>query len=444
MCRGHVSVMVLLLVSLSAATASDLTPEERRAEYLQNALQAKTLRVRWSWSRRRTGAEEKYNERRMQIVRRELEAGRYPKDKAPQAWERVKRFESDEERERARISATLDMTFDADYWSDRNRVQFRTPGSGAKASKPFPDLASPLNQNPEAFVGFTVLSGGLEGGQWRLMLHTGEQGAIESSNPHGHSSSCHCPPLALPEPAWVRDWRNIHNLDRFFMTESRLIRDEGETTLDGVFCHAITGVFPSLNGDSDALIMRVFVPSGVASIPVRLELLHYPEDETQTLADLDWLPIGKPVTGKTHPNLGSIVRDVVVEEVEPGFFYPVHGFVDHYGRTPDHDTYEWEGLPVVVYETREWRAHQVEANRPMTEEMFAFEFPPGTLIRDGLTEDAYVVDPDGYANRITAGWVKPPSAQKDSSWFWWLLSFCGVTIAAATAFLVLRRRRRSV
>ncbi len=54
------------------------------------------------------------------------------------------------------------------------------------------------------------------------------------------------------------------------MTESRLIRDEGETTLDGVFCHAITGVFPSLNGDSDALIIRVFVPSGVASVPVRL------------------------------------------------------------------------------------------------------------------------------------------------------------------------------
>ncbi|MFN0054658.1 MAG: hypothetical protein ACKV0T_21000 [Planctomycetales bacterium] len=127
-------------------------------------------------------------------------------------------------------------------------------------------------------------------------------------------------------------------------------------------------------------IERAFIDARRGGIPIRIETFASGGGDLDSV-----LAAGtKPHTGDAFPYPSGLVRDVEIEEVIPGFFYPMHGYEDDLGRNPDADNVgnKKGEKRVVVYGTTEWEAYRVELNRPMSAAMFDMRFPKHTKIYD--------------------------------------------------------------
>lgn len=436
--------LILMITCLVAASDSSLTVEELDAAFLQNAYQAKTLRVEWAMVTRRSKAEWEYARLACEYGARELKAGRIPEGVAPSQLESYKAMVKQKLAEPEPKPESLTLVDVEDYWTDRVRYQQRFPAVGDRRSWPpktkFPDEFTTVKSLPERFRGFTIVSGGLKDGRWRYWVGGEDgmgQGRVSSSSPRKVAVVLQFPPLAIPDRSWGH---GFHWIDFFFQAHPLVVRHEGSMTLDGVRVEVVTKSHPTMNDPvgKGSTVIRAFLDPARAAMPVRMEIF-FRESANET--SLDWLPPGTVCDFSGKPLPSEIVRDIKTEIRQGEMHYPVSGVIERPASKPG--THLSKEPVFIVGESSEWSISKLEINREIPAEMFDFEFPSGTPFVDETTGgDLWVSHPDGFAERVSAGWARMAKRSNRHA-YWWVGGFViGVVVVGWSAMKLWRSRSR--
>lgn len=354
-----------------------------------------------------------------------------------------------------------------DYWIDRNRYQVRAPRDGIDAN---PDTWSFAHEplTPESLVGtyrdYCVVSFVPSGDR----LFRSWDGVDDGGTRHGSlsNSSRHVPefklpPLGLPVPSWddratfevSRDGfreAELHRIDRFFLLPPEEMRVVRRDVLDGQSVYVVEHVklrpFPDDMTDypgtvETARIERAWIDASRGCIPLRIESLS-------TLY-VDGAPL-RPETDEPH----TVVEVFEVQSVADGGYYPTRGEVRVYTADPAQGnasgaTHTIDDLIAgrvergpfrcVLWWKESWEATRVEANLPVSESLFAFEFPDNTHYYDSVAKQSGVIGlTDDEVARLAASDGEDSPLERRAAWFVPALT----TIAVIGGLLVARIWRR--
>ena len=431
--------MFAALVAIAVLGGVDLTVDEIDSLFAQNAYQSSTLRVDWRRTLTLTDEWRRDTDQKRDVLRWQLQAGEIP----PQNRANVQKMVE-------AVNAVIPpaRTIMQDYWSDRNRFQWRVLNDdaagfethGVNPRKVFhPDVESTTEELVSSLKDRLIITGGGAGLTFRTWFGSKRSvdspfyaGAITFDVPASKGIIEFFPPLALP----ANDWPGVPNkIDLFFRPASIRTVMLGRFTLRGVSTQVVIKAWPraKLGGGRPGQtwdVIRAYVDTGRGAIPLRVEGFVAGEEHIEGLFASD----ATPRSGELAPFPTWLVRDIDIKEVTRGFYYPVHGFSDDLGVSPE----SAGKIPtkLVPHQTVEWEAYRVDANRPMSSEMFDLVFPPNTIFRDERSNESRLTgDVDGFSELIVNRMSTPkPSFHLWSSPLFWT----GFALVAATIFAVMR------
>lgn len=432
---------VLVCLSLSVDPA-EVTVEEANATFLANAARAATLRVYWTRTTQDTAARKNYfkivGQRQVELTKNggDAKAGD-PKAAADRAATMLDSA--------AEPSADSVRTWQLDYWTDRENFQFRVPlspqgrlvqvGTAAKRLS-VPGLEVTVDNLVTEFDRVLVSSHGpATNHQFRTW---GAQPLGKSHHSGGISihpilAFTFFPPLALPPGEWIEE---RHPIDDFFHgmkslpTRTKVLGlcaiGGADTLVVEKFWEDGWRPFRASNATTPKL-MRAFVDLSRGGIPLRVEYFgEFPSSDA---------PRPSPIS-----DLAFLVRDVVIEDVGSGVWYPVSGVIDVTGAGVGVGTTS-AGIPREIHQVVTWRTSTVEPNRPMSRDNFALRFPPSTVISDASQGELLVTgDRDGTAERVVQVAVAIRHERR-FPWGWWLAA-AGVVSGLVFGSLAVRRWTR--
>ena len=415
-----------MLLLIFALLSIDPTAAELESLYRQNALQAQTLRVQW----RRTSTETPDMRRVYQrMLDQHEKTATDPTSSVPdradavRGADSIKRFLANNPG--GRIEAVQQ-----DFWTDRVHFQMRFPvstkmgGAATDATAAWvalPDREATADLLTQDFSAVTIISWGpatnrvfrrWDGKQIKAGTFAGLIGAT-----HPEPDVAHYPPLTLPSEDWGGE---ASPLDAFFGPGTTRERIIGAVDIDGVSTIAWERAWKR---GAIWTVMVGYVDPNRSAIPLRLEIYGTGDLPQPEQLAVPWVD--------PHVKAGVFfpTRRVKTSEIadRDGIVYPVKGSIEHFQPLGQDN-----GAEVVVVRREEWDVRSVERDRPMSEEMFALEFPANTVFVDQTRNETRVTgDVDGHADRVIGG-LRPDPRQAT----WWLNRWVWIVPIGVIVFFV--------
>ncbi len=426
----------LLLVALF----TQLGVEDYDAMFQQNAVASQTLRVTWRRTSKPTEAPWQHQQKMAEKFKAALERGKV----SATTRASMERMIQQARAAKAPDIASLTRTIQQDFWTNRERYQWRYRWSSSNGHEflgpKFSELQHPNCESLPSDLATSlsdrlVISGGFDDGKFRVWfggekIEQHRKGAVTLKPPAIEVE--YFPPLAMPRSNWQG---NVHPIDAFFRPDPVQQRVVGEYTLDGVPTVVVVKVWKTtVKGINGWDIERAYLDVVRGAIPRRIEY-----GVTALVPALDTFTVE---TGGDEKQFkpSRIVRDVKIEEVRPNYYYPIRGFDDEMG-TPPEDAGAAKVSRRVVYQTADWVATKIELDRAMSSEMFDLKFPPNTVFHDATTNEVRVTGGvDEFAELAINRAVQPVKSR--SAWLWWAIP--SGTVVVVIALVVFLRRRRTV
>lgn len=398
----------------------------------QVASEVKTLRVTWRRKKEYTDANREYHRERVPSLERLLQS--------PEGKEHAEQWRA--EMESSRRFSTDDMVrwSDQDFWTDWDNFQLRRffetkstilatrPGSVAPGVV-FPNATSHRENLKTGFPGIEIFSQG-SATENLLRAWDGRPGGVPMLNPQIPQHPGRIienmtfggdlmgllafPPLVPARPEWIVV---PHPLTHVFGNSEGKGLFWGEVELDGHPTFLVGRTWKRSDGGNAGL--RAFVRPDLGYLPVRVEFQ---------------LGLSETVTPKLRPIAGDIdyatiiIRCTRVEEVHPGFFYPMEGVIEGFGVSAEQVRRPKTHPPsYALKEITSWQVTKIEVNRPMDSEMFALKFPEGTRFYDGGTGLGAV---EGDAEKFVRN-AMPQPRSSGSRWLTYLFAL----VASGAAFI---------
>jgi hypothetical protein len=410
---------------------SDMTAQDLHAQFLENALRMRTLRVRWSAQSDLTSVGRAADDARIAALTEFLKGG-VTAEVHDRLTRELKMLRETNRKNRPAVYRV------GDYWSDRRHFQVRAPynqktGGTAFAGKAlkiqFPNEEANAAGLASALRDFEVLSyGPATKNLLRVWQGDGENLAAVKS-PKSRMDAW-VPPLALPDAnlGWVP-----HPIDEFvqqylFQAGARVV---GEFVLEGHSTILVECI-------QDKRSARAFLDP-VSAVPRRIEFF---------LGSIErWRGLVGRNTDHPRPIAARIVRDVEFTELMTAGIqvtYPVRCVVQRLSEANSPQDAVSKAQPdIAVHEVTTWSVQDVAFNVPMSESNFALEFPPGTTFRNEPTNELLVVgDASGRIERLVRGASRPTTDDSATRGRWIWLSV-GVSVVIVACFIVFWRQRRT-
>jgi len=425
---------------LLAGCLMEIGVEDCDAMFRQNCSEWKTLRVSWRRTSKPTEASWKHSLSELKSTQELLERNDLPANVRAALEARVKRVRSS----KVPVIADHTRTIQQDFWSDRNRFQWRyrwSSSSGHEFMGPmFAELSHPDCESlPSDLIGplskRLVVSGGFDDGSFRVWFG-GEKigafwkGGITLTPPAIEVE--YFPPLAMPSEAWHG---KTHPIDSFFRQNPVAQCVVGDHLLGDVTTKVVVKCWNVVPPEKSGFnIERAYLDLDRGAIPLRIEYGHV--TRVSNLEKFGTAPYG--AGGECAPL--RIVHGIELSQVRPEVHYPVRGFDDRMGPEAKQRVGKNVG-PLVVYETTNWSVSKVEIDRVMSPEMFELKFPPNTAFHDAKTNEVRVTGGvDGFAELAINRAVRPVKSR--SGWLWWGIP-SGLCIGLVAFVAYLRRGRKA-
>lgn len=401
--------MYVALLITALAQGVSLTPDDLKAISDQNIAAVSTLRIRWELERRPTPSQLDFHRASAELFEKELKRGDMPAEIRKKVEAAIK----DHKRlipSAAVVALSKVMTFQQDFWTDGTHFQLRSPidkrhGTpfqyGPAVSVRFPNVEVKRDELASTFRDIYILSYVPNAnGRFRTWdafdLNSGLHSAtVHNTNKH---PECFFPPLSRPRPEWGG---KPNPIDDFFgqylgVGKARIL---GEVKLHGTVTSLIEVQLPA---DPTGMIRsaRAFLDVERAALPLRLEFFNGPIEQSGELLGICY----------EHSELRAsfVVTDIDIRKYENGavsVWYPRAGVINRLSRATSPAEAVSKAQPdISVHEVTTWHVDQVELDRPMSPENFAFEFPEKTLYVNGPTGELMVTgDADQVAKRYVQG-----------------------------------------
>jgi hypothetical protein len=333
------------------------------------------------------------------------------------------------------------ITTEEDFWTDRKNFQIRgVPFASLNAVPVFPDALSFPDELLQHFKQTSVLSYGPATNdlfrRWdgKIMLGS-STGAVAVAKAY-EPTMIHFPPYC----AWNGNWPGTRLAIDLWMSDNAITSEVlGSAVIQERSCLVVRrtfekATFPEENIANVGILAWVDMERG--AIPLRLEFYR----SLKSMADV--LPRRVTPSDYRKPMPFLVMRDLVVEEVKSGLWYPTQGIEELIGPEQyiNNTTSDVYGVP---HRLTTWTAQLVETERFMPEEMFALRFPDETVFVSQPTGDVRVVgDANEFGKRAVtkAKTSSTPTGHHWSSLLWGALA-C-LAISAGLAFWRFRSRLR--
>ena len=400
--------MILMILS-----ASDIIPDDFVAEYHQNSMHARTIRIQWTHTDiPNADSHRRYLMHSRSVFEKEVKNLNLSQLERDAAKEQIRHL--DENESNSGKLAVRHAQFD--LWTDRVNFQIRSPCNQKKGGPFFygqeavnwvamPDAEVSSENLAEAFKEIWITS-------WRpakrrvFITWEGRQVA----NRYGQGlitatllSGVVFPPLSSPLPEWGG---TMSLIDEFFSDGSTHARVLGNVVIDGVDTIAVERRWAQ--GKINRILVGYIDPAK-GCLPRRIEVYSA---GSEVPLEQKWrtpCQLSKIIKGEHFPLY--VLKNVVVES-EGGIYYPKSGVVDQYipiGVDIDSE--------IVVYSAASWDIQSVEWDRPMPEEMFSFTYPTETLFVDQTKNEILLTgNADEAAKRIVGGMVPQSKSENRAAW----------------------------
>lgn len=431
-------IAILIFGSLAAqAEQEPLQPlptvGEVLAAYEQNRSLPSTLRVRWLRLHRLSDYFKEDAAVSAGFAEADLRAAKTPEErnsaKAQLELHRRMSTATDEQ---------MTTTLPQDVWCNRDNFQLRVPRTtemrafvqaGAHGFFSFPDMEASGESLLTDFASIYVLSQGTQTQHAsRVWMGHGQASGLVTrpGKTADYGILLSLPPLATADGSWSAQ---LHPVDAFFSGESREYQILGECEAEGIACLLVER---NQGTGRHAYAVRAFLDPERAFLPLRLE--YFPGGIADEFRD--HIAPGYP---DKAPAFARVVTEIEITEPVPGYFYPSRGIDRQYGARPRRPG---DTRPSFVPQREtEWQVERVEVDRPMSDEMFALEFPEGTVFIDEATHQAMVVgNAEDHVRRLVIGENEPRPPARSARWVW------GLVLAIVSALLLIciaLARRRS-
>ncbi len=278
-----------------------------------------------------------------------------------------------------------------DFWTDRVRIQSRSPRGIVDPSLwRFSDNDVTPESLASTYKDYTIYSF-LPSSKPPLRIWAGYQGKgetvaiVSSSKDYENRRVFWFPPLC--DDMDDQNTAKRHPIDSFFADPIDQITVVGEEKLGDVatiVVRSVRFVNTGLKSDSgeelqQMRIAKTWIDPLHGCLPRRIEVRG-------------GLALGE------RRSQGGLIRTATVSSVrkiDGAGYYPIEGTIEEYitdpnWKEPFQSPIEWmkgksQQVPMVVGTSTQWTVERIEANREMSDEMFALPFPDGVAILDSVS-----------------------------------------------------------